>query len=137
MPGQVCSSSRVSLIPVGQFESWFHSRLEKKYVRDIDRVMSAMRPVLLYYSQLSRLCSAFIVALVNSGDSEIVSIKASLDSILHLIESLVGVVPGCIDFPYLLDFCLASAECIRNIGIQLHPLAHKQVIQDDYDMQSA
>merc|ERR1712110_1101825 len=84
-------------VNVLQFEGWFHQAVAKKYHRDINRVSNAMRPLLLFYAQLSRLCSHF----AHSLQGELVSLRSTVYQILLLIDSLVGSLPPCLDYSFL------------------------------------
>ena len=118
-------------VAVSSFEGWYHHQLARKFYREMDRVGTAMRPLLLFYSQLSRLCSDF--ADVLRGD--LLSLQPALDSILHLIGSLTGSLPECMDYYFLKGFCRASAECISNICTHLHAFSHPEDTISEYEVQ--
>lgn len=128
-------SAKVHLIPMNQFQKWFNEQLEWKFRRDIDKVLTSFRPMMLFYSQLTQECTNFITTITESSDPELISLKSNLDNILHLIESLIGIAE-CVDYYFVEQFCYASKECISNIFVHLHPFYHCKLIRDEYDVQS-
>lgn len=114
-----------------QFEAWYHQAVARKYHRDINRIHTSIRPLLLFYAQLSRLCSHFACSL----QGELLSLRSTLYQILLLIDSLVGSLPPCMDYQFLKQFCRASTECISNICTHLHAFSHPEDAISEHEIQ--
>merc|ERR1712100_64078 len=121
-------------VSVLKFQEWFEEKLAQTYKVQLDGIYSAIRPLLIFYSQLSENCNHFDTALKHSQDEHLFSLRKSIQNIQQLIQSFISTFPVCFDKKFTEQLSTSSLDCISQICNFLEPFSQKDKVSDEYDL---